>query len=84
LPSRGSNLGKTLCLRPHLAPQIAGRPCPSFYYSLPLVASIVAIPTTVATTVGPGQSGLSSAMRPYLLINRSIATGRMIAISEIL
>src|SRR4051812_26731546 len=27
---------------------MAGRPCPSFYYSLPIAASAVAIPTTAA------------------------------------
>src|SRR3954468_19337796 len=46
LPSWGANLGKPLCLRPHLAPQMAGRPFPMFYYSLPIAASAVAIPTT--------------------------------------
>src|SRR3954469_23151956 len=30
----------------------SGRPCPSFYYSLPIAASAVSIPTTVAPTVG--------------------------------
>src|SRR3954466_4825171 len=48
-PSGGPNLGKPLCLCPHLAPQMAGRPCPSFYYSLPIAASAVAIPTTRTT-----------------------------------
>src|SRR3954467_11920399 len=46
LPSGGPNLGKPLCLRPHLAPQMAGCPWPMFYYSLPIAASAVAIPMT--------------------------------------
>src|SRR3954466_11302686 len=80
-PSGGPNLDKTLCLCPHLAPQMAGRPCPSFYYSLPIAASAVAIPTTVAPTAGPGRG---SAARPHLPINETVATGRMIAIGEML
>src|SRR4051812_46880096 len=63
---------------------MAGRPCPSFYYSLPIAASAVTIPTTVAPTVGPGRSGQCSAARSNLPINETIATGRMIAIGEIL
>src|SRR4051812_18335839 len=63
---------------------MAGRPCPLFYYSLPIAASVMAIPTTVAPTVGPGRSGLCSVARPYLPINETIATGHMIAIDEIL
>src|SRR3954464_9128397 len=84
LPSGGPNLGKTLCLFPHLAPQMAGRPCPSFYYSLPIAASAVTIPTIVAPTVGPGRSGRCSAARSNLPINETVATGRMIAIGEML
>ena len=60
---------------------MAGRPCPSFYYSLPIAASAVTIPTIVAPTVGPGRC---SAARSNLPINETIATGRMIAIGEIL
>src|SRR3954468_10896154 len=63
---------------------MAGRPCPMFYYSLPIVASVVVIPTTVAPTVGPGRSGRCSATRSNLPINDLIATDRMIAISEML
>src|SRR3954463_16759918 len=73
-----------MCLCPHLAPQMAGRPCPSFYYSLPIAASAVTIPTTVAPTVGPGRSGWCSAARSNLPINKTVATGRMIAIGEML
>src|SRR3954470_22333897 len=46
LPYGGPNLGKPLSLSPHLAPQMAGRPCPMFYYSLLIAASVVVIPTT--------------------------------------
>src|SRR3954462_3819633 len=60
---------------------MAGRPCPSFYYSLPIAASAMVIPTTVAPTVGPGRC---SAARSNLPINESVATGHMIAISEML
>ena len=63
---------------------MAGRPCPSFYYSLPTAASAVTIPTTVAPTVGPGWSGRCSAVRSNVPINESIPTSRMIAIGEIL
>src|SRR3954470_12381769 len=84
LPFGGPNLGKPLCLSPHLAPQMASRPFPSFYYSLPIAASVVVIPTTVAPTVGPGRSGRCSAARSNLPINESVATGRMIAIGEML
>src|SRR3954471_14025389 len=63
---------------------MAGRPCPLFYYSLPIAASAVVIPTTVAPTVGPGRSGQCSAARSNLPINESVATGRMIAIGEML
>src|SRR4051812_37458715 len=63
---------------------MAGRPCPMFYYSLPIAASAVVIPTIVAPTVGPGWSGRCSAARSNLPINESIATGRMIAIGEML
>src|SRR3954467_6254496 len=63
---------------------MAGRPCPMFYYSLPIAASAMVIPTTVAPTVGPGRSGRCSAARSNLPINESIATGRMIAIGEML
>src|SRR4051812_46852529 len=84
LPFGGPNLGKTLCLRPHLAPLMASRPCPSFYYSLSIAASVVTIPTTVAPTVGPGRSGRCSAARSNLPINETVATGRMIAIGEML
>ena len=63
---------------------MAGRPCPSFYYSLPIAASAVTIPTTVAPTVGPSQSGRCSAARSNLPINETVATGRMIAIGEML
>ena len=55
-----------------------------FYYSLPIAASVVVIPTTVAPTMGPGRSGRCSAVRSNLPINESIATGRMIAIGEML
>src|SRR4051812_14075416 len=63
---------------------MAGHPCPLFYYSLSIAASAVTIPTTVAPTVGPGRSGLCSAARSNLPINETIATGRMIAIGEVL
>src|SRR3954453_16765393 len=63
---------------------MAGCPCPSFYYSLPIAASAVTIPTTVAPTVGPGRSGRCSAARSNLPINETVATGRMIAIGEML
>ena len=52
--------------------------------SLPPVASAVAIPTTVAPTVGQGASSLRSAARPYSPIVRPFATGRMIATGSIL
>ena len=55
-----------------------------FYYSLPIAASAVTIPTTVAPTVGPGRSGRCSAARSNLPINETVATGRMIAIGEML
>src|SRR4051812_35293888 len=60
---------------------MAGRPCPLFYYSLPIAAFAVTIPTTVAPTVGPGRC---SAARSNLPINETVATGRMIAIGEML
>src|SRR3954465_658827 len=60
---------------------MAGRPCPSFYYSLPIAASAVVIPPTVAPTVGPGRC---SAARSNLPINETVATGRMIATGEML
>src|SRR3954462_12711762 len=63
---------------------MAGRPCPMFYYSLPIAASAVGIPTTVAPTVGPGRPGRCSVARSNLPINESIATGHMIAIGEML
>src|SRR3954464_5303262 len=63
---------------------MAGRPCPMFYYSLPIAASAMVIPTTVAPTVGPGRSGRCSTARSNLPINESIATVRMIAIGEML
>src|SRR3954471_3123041 len=63
---------------------MAGRPCPLFYYSLPITASAVVIPTTVAPTVGPGRFGRCSAARSNLPINESVATGRMIEIGEML
>src|SRR4051812_34815918 len=63
---------------------MVGRPCPSFYYSLPIAASAVTIPTTVAPTVGPGRSGRCSAARSNLPINKTVSTGRMIAIGEML
>src|SRR4051812_30166170 len=63
---------------------MAGHPCPLFYYSLSIAASAVTIPTTVAPTVGPGRSGRCSAARSNLPINETVATGRMIAIGEIL
>src|SRR3954465_12386022 len=84
LPSGGANLGKTLCLRPHLAPQMAGRPCPMFYYSLPIAAFVVAIPTEVGPPGGPCGSGGFSGGISNMPINESIATGRMIAIGEML
>src|SRR3954462_732809 len=63
---------------------MAGLPCPLFYYSLPIAASAVTIPMTVAPTVGPGRSGRCSAARSNLPINETVATGRMIAIGEML
>ena len=57
---------------------MAGRPCPSFYYSLPIAAFAVTIPTTVAPTVGPGRSGRCSAARSNLPINESV--GEMLEI----
>src|SRR3954466_13470996 len=63
---------------------MAGRPCPMFYYSLPIAASAVTIPTTVAPTVGPGRSGRCSAARSNLPINETVATGHMIEIGEML
>src|SRR3954454_15303068 len=49
----------------------------------PLVASAVVIPTTVAPTVGQRTSSLKSAARPYSLITRPIATGRLVATGSI-
>src|SRR4051812_35339329 len=63
---------------------MAGRPCPSFYYSLPIAASAVTIPMIVAPTVGPRQSGRCSAARSNLPINETVATGHMLAIGEML
>src|SRR3954454_8698124 len=51
--------------------------------TLPVVASAVVIPTTVAPTVGHGASGLRSAARPYSPIVRSMATGRLVATGSI-
>src|SRR4051812_17178623 len=51
--------------------------------ALPLVASAVVIPTTVAPTVGQRTSGLRSAARPYSPATRPIATGRLVATGSI-
>src|SRR3954467_3778665 len=51
--------------------------------TLPLVASAVVIPTTVAPTVGQRSSSLRSAARPYSPITRPIATGRLVATGSI-
>src|SRR4051812_2518384 len=51
--------------------------------ALPLVASAVVIPTTVAPTVGHRTSSLRSAARPYSPIARSITTGRLVATGSI-
>src|SRR3954453_1772133 len=51
--------------------------------TLPLVASAVVIPTTVAPTMGQRTSSLRSAARPYLPITRPIATGRLVATGSI-
>src|SRR3954464_9545488 len=50
---------------------------------LPLVASAMVIPTTVAPTVGTRTSSLRSAARPYSPIARSMATGRLVATGSI-
>src|SRR3954468_14163713 len=47
--------------------------------TLPLLASAVVIPTTVAPTVGPRTSSIRSAARPYSPIARSMPTGRLVA-----
>src|SRR3954469_283308 len=51
--------------------------------TLPLVASAVVLPTTVAPTVGHRTSSLRSAARPYSPIARSMATGRLITTGSI-
>src|SRR3954467_12775600 len=51
--------------------------------TLPLVASAVVIPTTVAPTVGQRTSSLRSAARPYSPITRPITTGRLVATGSI-
>src|SRR3954464_6758112 len=51
--------------------------------TLPLVASAVVIPTTVAPTVGQRTSSLRSAARPYSPITRPIVTGRLVSTGSI-
>ena len=54
-------------------------PYPRINEVLPPVASAVVTSTIVAPTVGHGTSSLRATARPYSLVRRPVASGRMIA-----
>src|SRR4051812_5840901 len=70
LPSGGPNLGKTLCHCPHLAPQMAGLPFPSFYYTLRIAASVVAIPTKICKSNELDTKALHDLLIDLILVSR--------------
>jgi hypothetical protein len=79
----GPNMGKSSCAL-HLDPQMTSSPLPHASHALPLVAPAVAIPTTMAPTVGHELSSHRSVVRPQSPIDQQISIGRLVATGSFL